>query len=196
MPRIDGFQMLEKLEQKDMPLVIFVTGYDQYAVRAFDVHAVDYLLKPYTESRFLEAVDQAKLRLRNETRGEITARTRALIEERKNDADYLEHIPVKDGDCMVLIKTADIDWFEAQDKYVRLHVGATRYVRREAISRLEQRLDPKKFIRIHRSYIVNVDSIVRFEPMFNQEYDVLIKNGKKLRMSRDYRKRLKDRGFI
>lgn len=195
MPRIDGFQVLEKIEREEMPLVIFVTAYDQYAIRAFEVHAVDYLLKPYTEVRFQEAVEHAKTRLRTELPSEITARTQALIEERKNESKYIELFPVKKNDCVRLIKSTDIDWIEAQDKYVCLHVGSESYIRREAISSLEARLDSKRFVRIHRSYIVNIDRIDRFEPMFNNEFEVVLREGKRLHMSRDYRKRLKDHGI-
>lgn len=190
MPRIDGFEVLEQIDKEEMPLVIFVTGYDQYATRAFDVHAVDYLLKPYTEDRFQEAVEQAKHRLHTEHPGERTARTRAVMEERKNETRYLERLPVKKNDCVLLIKATEIDWIEAQDKYVCLRVGKESHIRREAISSLEGRLDPTRFLRIHRRYIVNIDRIVRLEPLFHHEYQVVLQDGTELIMSRSQRKRL------
>jgi two-component system LytT family response regulator len=196
MPRIDGFEMLEKIDKERMPLVIFVTGYDKYATRAFDVHAVDYLLKPFSEARFREAVEQAKYRLHTEQQSEISARTIAVIEERKTEARYLEHLPVQKGDCVLLVKTANIDWIEAQDKYVCLHVGKESHWRREALSSLETRLDRTRFLRIHRRYIVNIDRIVRLDPLFNHEYEVVLRDGTNLQMSRDYRKRLKDLGLV
>lgn len=190
MPRIDGFAVLEKIDKAQMPLVIFVTAYDQYAARAFDVHAVDYLLKPFTEERFQEAVEQAKHRLHTEQQSEISARTIAVIEERKYEARYLERLPVKKNDCVLLIKATDIDWIEAQDKYVCLHVGKESHIRREAISSLETRLDPASFLRIHRRHIVNIDRIHKLEPLFHHEYQVVLRDGTELIMSRSQRKRL------
>lgn len=192
MPQINGFDVLEAIDKEKMPLVIFVTAYDKYAVRAFEVHAIDYLLKPYSVSRFQEAVQQAKHRLQTECNEEITARTFALLEELKNNIGYLERLTVKTNDCVLFIKVADIDWIEAHDKYVRLHVGKESHLLREAIGNLEARLDPKKFLRIHRSHIVNIDRIQKLEAWFHNEYQVVLRDGTKLIMSRSQRKRLSE----
>ncbi len=190
MPQINGFDVLEAVGKEQMPLVIFVTAYDKYAMRAFDVHAVDYLLKPFSISRFREAVQHAKNRLQSESKDEITRRIFALLNELKNKASYLERLTVKTNDCVLLIKVADIDWIEAQDKYVRLHVGRESHLLRESISNLETRLDPKKFLRIHRSHIINIDRIQKLETWFHNEYKVVLRDGTKLIMSRSQRKRL------
>lgn len=192
MPRINGFDVLEAVDKEKMPLVIFVTAYDKYAVRAFEVHAIDYLLKPYSVSRFQEAVQQAKHRLQTEHNEDITARTFALLEELKNNSRYIERLTIKTNDCVLFIKVADIDWIEAQDKYVRLHVGRESHLLREAISNLEARLDPKQFLRVHRSHIVNIDRIQKLEAWFHNEYKVVLRDGTKLIMSRSQRKRLSE----
>lgn len=188
MPQIDGFDVLARIEQEQMPLVVFVTAHDQYAVRAFEVHAVDYLLKPYSASRFQAALEQAKHRLRTEHNDEINARTLGLLAALKHD--YLERLIVKTNDSAFFIKVADIDWIEAYDKYVRLHAGKETYLLRETITNLEARLDPKRFHRIHRSAIVNLDRIERFDAMFHHKYQVVFANGTTLVMSRSQRKRL------
>jgi two-component system, LytTR family, response regulator len=188
MPRIDGFDVLAQIGPGRMPLVVFVTAHGQYAVRAFEVHAVDYLLKPYTDARFQEALRQAKHRLQTEHDDEINARTSALLAALRND--YLERLIVKTNAAALIIKVAAIDWIEAEDKYVRLHVGTESYLLRETISNLEGRLDPKRFHRIHRSSIVNLDRIQKLETWFHHEYQVVLRDGTKLVMSRSQRKRL------
>jgi two-component system LytT family response regulator len=190
MPEIDGFAVLGAIDEDKMPLVIFVTAFDKYALRAFEVHAIDYLLKPFDRARFTKAFEQAKRRLQSE-RGElVTARTLALLEELKAQSKYLERLIIKSGGRVFFIKSDDIDWIEAEGKYVRLHVGKDSHLLREAISSLESRLDPKKFLRIHRSHIVNIERIKELEPWFHNEYRVILRDGTKLMMSRSCRKRL------
>ena len=184
MPQTDGFDVLKAIDKEKMPLVIFVTAYNKYAVRAFDVHAVDYLLKPYDDSRFQEAVKKAKRDLQTKEGDEITARTLALLEELKNNRRYLERLPIKIDECVRFIKAAQIDWIEAEDKFVRLHVGTASYLIHEAISNLEAQLDPDQFPRIHRKYIINIDRITQLEPLFHHEYQVALRDGTKLKVSR------------
>lgn len=190
MPEIDGFAVLAAIDEAQMPLVIFVTAFDQYAVRAFEVHAVDYLLKPFDRARFAGAFEQAKRRLQSERGEQMSARTLALLEELKAQNQYLERLIIKSGGRVFFIKSDDIDWIEAEGKYVRLHVGKESHLLREAISSLESRLDPKKFLRIHRSNIVNIECIKELEPWFHNEYRVILRDGTKLMMSRSCRKRL------
>jgi two-component system LytT family response regulator len=188
MPQISGFDVIEGIDQAQMPLVIFVTAHNQYAVRAFEVHAVEYLLKPYNDSRFHEALRHAKHCLRTENGDEINARNLALLETIKSN--YLERLLIKTKDSAFFIKVAEIEWIEAQDKYVLLHVGAKSHLLREAISKLEARLDPKQFLRINRPYLVNIDCIVKLEPWSHHEYRVVLRDGTRLIMSRSERKRL------
>lgn len=190
MPRKSGFDLLAELDPDRMPLVIFVTAFEEFAVRAFEVHAIDYLLKPYTAPRFEDAVRTAKRRLNDELKEKLTERTLALLSEVKTG--YSSRLLIKTRDALVLLNTADIDWIEAQDKYVRIHAGADAHLMRETISSLESRLDPDRFVRIHRSYLVNIDRIKKLEPLFNQEYQVVLQDGTKLVLSRGQRKRLAD----
>ncbi len=190
MPRKSGFDLLAEVDPARMPLVIFVTAYEEFAVRAFEVHAIDYLLKPYTADRFADAVRTAKARLNDELREKLTERTLALLSEVKTG--HASRLLIKTRDALVLLNTADIDWIEAQDKYVRIHAGPEAYLMRETISSLESRLDPERFVRIHRSHLVNLDRIKKLEPLFNQEYQVVLRDGTKLVMSRGQRKRLGD----
>jgi two-component system LytT family response regulator len=192
MPEVDGFAVIEAIDEEKMPLVIFVTAFDKYALRAFEVHAVDYLLKPFDRARFAKAFGQAKRRLKGERGDQVNARTLALLEELRAQAGYLERLIIKSGGRVFFIKSDDIDWIEAEGKYVRLHVGKDSHLLREALSNLESRLDPKKFLRVHRSHIVNLERIRELEPWFHNEYRVILRDGTKLMMSRSCRKRLGD----
>ncbi len=190
MPEINGFDVIEAIGETDLPMVIFVTAYDKYAVRAFEVHAVDYLLKPFDRARFDKAIQQVKLRLRTEDSGELSTRTLALLEAFRATTNYLERFIIKTGGRVFFIKTDAIDWLEAEGKYVRIHTGKDSHLLREAIGNIEARLDPKKFLRIHRSHIVNIERIKELESWFHNEYRVILRDGTKLMMSRSCRKRL------
>jgi len=195
MPQIDGFAVLEAIDKKKMPLIVFVTVHKKHALRAFDVHAVDYLYKPYSDPRFQEAVREAKDRLRTEPHSEISARTNAFLEERS--AQYPKRLWVKKNECLLPIKTTDIDWIEVKGKEVYLHVSEKIYDRRQPLSELETQLDPKQFWRIERSYIVNIERIQKIDILSENKYEVVLRGGKEIRlpMSREYRKRLKDLGW-
>jgi two-component system LytT family response regulator len=190
MPGMDGFAVLHSLDAGPMPLVIFVTAYDQYALRAFEVHAVDYLLKPFDRDRFEKALQHAKARIRTERGDALTHRTLALLQELKAQSKYLDRLVIKAGGRVFFLKCDDIDWVEAEGKYVRLHVGKESYLLREAISHLEAQLDPKRFLRIHRSTIVHIDRIRELQPWFHNEYRVILRDGTQLMLSRDRRKML------
>ena len=189
MPEVDGFAALGALDPNEMPLVIFVTAYDQYALRAFEVHALDYLLKPFDRRRFDMAMQRARERLANE-RSDVSRRTIALLEELRAQQSHVERMVIKAGGRAFFLKTDEIDWIEAEGKYVRLHVGRESYLVREAISQIETQLDPKRFLRIHRSTIVNLDRVRELQPWFHNDYRVILRDGTELMLSRSCRKRL------
>ena len=191
MPEFDGFAVLDAIGADAMPLVIFVTAHDQYAVRAFKVHALDYLLKPFDRQRFDEALQHVRARLTSDHR-DINRRALALLEELRAQSSHMERMVIKAGGRAFFLKTDEIDWVEAEGKYVRLHVGKESYLVREAISTLESQLDPKKFLRIHRSTIVNIDRIRELQPWFHNEYRVILRDGTELMLSRSCRKRLSE----
>ena len=191
MPDADGFTVLKSLGGS-LPLVVFVTAHDRYAVRAFEVHAIDYLLKPFDRRRFEAAVEIAKARLRQGDAGEINNKTLALLEDIKATSSYLERILVKSNGRFLFVKTPEIDWIEAEGKYVRIHLGKQSHLYREAMGTLESRLDPKRFIRVHRSSIVNLDRVKELEPWFHGEYRVVLTDGTRVMLSRSCRKKLTD----
>jgi len=190
MPEVDGFAVLESIDPLKLPLVIFVTAYDQYALRAFEVSAVDYLVKPFDRPRFEKALQRAKTRLATERRVDLNRETLALLEELKARSNHIERLVIKAGGRAFFLKTEEIDWIEAEGKYVRLHVGKESYLLREAIGSMESQLDPKKFPRIHRSTIVNIERVRELQPWFHNEYRVILKDGTELMLSRSCRKRL------
>lgn len=190
MPEVDGFAVLSALDVERLPLVIFVTAYDQYAVAAFDVHAVDYLLKPFDRERFGKALQRAKTQLRQERAGDVSQRILALLEAQQTKTKHLERLVIKTNGRVFFLKTEEIDWISAEGNYVSLHVKKESYLLRETISRLESQLDPQKFARIHRSQIVNLDRIRELRPWSHGEYQILLHDGTELMLSRSYRERL------
>ena len=175
MPGLGGFEVVEALTPDAMPLIVFVTAYDDYALRAFEAHALDYLLKPFDEARFRDALARAKAHVRA-TRG---SRPRLL-----------DRLIVKSGGRFVFVKAEEIDWVEAQGNYVRLHSGGAAHLLRDSIGKLEGRLDPDRFLRIHRSTIVNLDRVREIAPLFHGEHAVVLADGTRLTLSRGYRDRL------
>jgi two-component system LytT family response regulator len=192
MPELDGFGVLERIAPQRLPLIIFVTAYDQYALKAFEFYALDYLLKPFDRRRFEKAMQRARERLSKEKGEELNQRTLALLEEIKSRSHHLGRLVIKAGGRVFFVKTEEIDWIEAEGKYVRLHVGRESHLLREAIGSLEAQLDPEKFLRIHRSTIVNIDRIRELQPWFHNEYRVILRDGTELMLSRGCRKKLGD----
>lgn len=194
MPEINGFEVLEAIRAEQpaerMPLVIFVTAYDQYAVRAFEVHAFDYLLKPFDRERFESSLQRAKAQTSRQKNGDYDQRILALLEELKAESKYLERLVIKAEGRVFFLDTDDIYWIEAEGNYVRVHNGKKSYLLRETVSSLESQLDPKKFVRIHRSAIVTIDRIQELQPWFHGEYRVILQNGTQLTLSRNYRENL------
>lgn len=190
MPELDGFGVLEAIQGEKMPAVIFVTAHDRFALRAFEVHAVDYLLKPFDRDRFKTALHRALDHIQHHQTGELSQRLTALLAEVKPEPKHLERLAIKSSGRVLFLKTDDIDWIEAADNYVSLHVGAETHLHRETMSALVEELPAKKFLRISRSTIVNVDRIRELQPLFHGEYVVILRGGTKLTLSRNYREAL------
>ncbi|HEX8708913.1 MAG TPA: LytTR family DNA-binding domain-containing protein [Pyrinomonadaceae bacterium] len=190
MPEIGGFEVLESFDNGGRPHVIFITAYDQYAVRAFEVHALDYLMKPFDRERFEDAWRHAKTRILRDRNGSLDQRIVALLEELKAESKYIERLVIKSSGRVFFLDTEDIDWIQAEGNYVSVHSGKKSHLLREPISRLETQLDPKKFLRIHRSAIVRIDRIRELQPWFHGEYHVLLHDGTQLTLSRNYRENL------
>ena len=196
MPDLDGFGVLRELVGKATPATVFVTAFDQYAVRAFEVHAVDYLLKPFDTARFKDAFSRARDRVvtRSPGGGEDD-RMRSLLADYITNAQQpakqtLDRVAVRTDGVLRVIRTADVDWLETDGNYIRLHVGGSSHLLRMTAAAIEPQLDPRAFIRVHRRYIVNVDRIVEVQPWFAGDAVLVLRNGAKLRVSRTYRERL------
>ena len=189
MPEKNGFEVLKSLDTKTIPTVIFVTAYDQYALQAFDVHALDYLLKPFNRERLLRAVSRAREHIERRNYGNLDERLASLIADLKQEKKYLERLVVKSVGRVFFIKTDEIDWIEAAGNYLKLHVGRESHLIRETMNAVEAKLNPDKFLRIHRSTVVNIDRIKELHPMFSGDYSVILRNGTELTLSRNYRER-------
>jgi len=188
MPDLSGFEVLNRIPTQDMPMVIFTTAYDQHAVRAFEAHALDYLLKPFDQERLHRAVKRAEAELLKAPDREATHRVLTYISENLGKRSSMERrFVIKAGGRVIFLSFDEIDWVEAAANYVRLSVGEHSYLLREGIGRIAERLDPAQFVRIHRSIIVNVQRIKALEPVNSGEYIVILKDGKELSCSRGYR---------
>jgi two-component system LytT family response regulator len=188
MPEVDGFQTLAQLVSP-LPAVIFVTAFDEHAVKAFEAHALDYLLKPFKPARLRAAVAHAREQLAGKKSGgnDASRRILELLEERAAKTEYLARIAVRDRDKVRFVKTADLDWIEASGNYLVLHAGKENHVLRETLTALEAQLSPKEFFRINRSALVNVDRVRHVEPAFNDEHIVVLADGTKLTLTRGLR---------
>jgi two-component system LytT family response regulator len=192
MPGLDGFGAIERIEPGRMPLVVFVTAFEQYALRAFEVHAFDYLLKPFDRERFQTSLARAKERLRTPAVPDLERQIRSLIAELRDAPRFPDRLAVKKDGRILSLRVADIDWVEAEGNYVRLHLGKTSYLYREKLLALEERLDPRCFRRIHRSTLVNVARIREFVPWFRKDYRVILQDGTELTLSRSFKDRVQD----
>lgn len=189
MPEVDGFAVLEALEPGDVPLVVFVTAFDEHAVRAFEVHALDYLLKPFDDERFRDALRRARSRLGRDDRDEAVRRVLLMLREAGGKSEGVRRIMIKSGGHITFLRTADVEWVEAQGDYVSLHSGGKRHLVRENIGDMERMLSPDTFVRIHRSTIVSVARIKELQPLFHGDYAVVLVDGTRLTMSRSFRER-------
>ena len=191
MPEVDGFAVLERLRPNGAPAVVFVTAHDDYALRAFDVHAVDYLRKPFDATRFREAFARARHRLAGAEAEERARTLDALLRQvRSQPPRSRERLMVRSDGRLYFVRVDDIDWVEAAGNYVKLHVGRDTHLMRETMAGIEKMLDPSRFLRIHRSAIVNLDRVREMQPWFSGEYTVILRDGTQLRLSRVYRDRL------
>jgi two-component system LytT family response regulator len=200
MPGCSGFEVIQSVGADRMPTVVFITAYDEYALRAFEVHALDYLLKPFGRDRFQETLKHAREALDRRRAGDLGRRLLALVHDIKPEQpgqerpaqERLDRLVVKSGGRVFFLRTDEIDWIEAAGNYVRLHLGEESHLFRETMNNMESRLDVRRFARIHRSRIVNVERIRELQPWFNGEYVVILRNGTRLTLSRNYRERLQE----
>ena len=190
MPEMDGFAVLESIGVDQLPEIIFTTAYEEYAIRAFELHALDYLLKPFDQARFKDAIKHAKERFRSQRQKEGRLQMSALLESIKNKPQHLDRLVIKAGGRITFLSTDEITWIEADDKYVHLHTAKISPMVRQTLSAMETQLDPRKFRRIHRSVIVNVERIRELQPLFSGEYSILLEDGTKLTLSRNYKDKL------
>lgn len=191
MPETDGFGVLAALAPDHLPHVIFTTAYDSYAVNAFEVHALDYLLKPFDEERLGEALRRVRREIDRSGQDHIAERVVSLLETRSTQPKYAERLVVKDGSRIFFLRADEIEWIGAEGNYVSLHVGKRAHLLRRSISLLESELDPRRFRRIHRSTIVNIDHVRELHPLFRGEYEVILRDGTILKLSHNYRDNLR-----
>ena len=200
MPGCDGFEALTKIGPAAAPAVVFVTAYDEHALRAFEVNAVDYLLKPYDDARFSAALHRAKQEVLRRAGDQVNTRLTQLLDYLQQNGNGRagpaqedksgERILLKSSGEIFFLKAEEIDWIEAEGDYMKFHVAGRTHLMRETMARLEARLDPKRFIRIHRSTIVNIDRLRKLSPSFAGEYAVILHDGTKLKLSRGYHERI------
>ena len=187
MPRMDGFEVIDTIGPERMPMVIFVTAYDQHAIKAFQVRALDYLLKPFDRDRFSDALQRARTQIESQTNGDLGKRLLALMKDMKRDAPKTDRLVVKSGGRLFFLRADEIDWIEAAGNYVRVHAGASSLLLHESLASLAERLDPTRFARIHRSTVVNLDRVREMQPWFHGDAVVVLRDGTKLDVSRTYR---------
>lgn len=198
MPGMDAFAVLRELEPVDPPEVVFVTAFDEHAVRAFEVHALDYLLKPFDDARFGECARRAVSHVRTRQRGNLHHAVTALLEHvapvstarTPGRVGYIERITVRNASSITFVAVCDVDWFNAAGNYVRIHVHGEEHLIRSTLSELVERLDPQRFVRIHRSTIVNVTRIQVVQPWLGGDYLAILHDGRRLKVSRTYRDEL------
>jgi two-component system LytT family response regulator len=188
MPEMDGFEVLEGIPRERLPAIVFTTAYDKHAVRAFEIHALDYLLKPIEPQRFKAAVARVREHLRTQHTSLAARGLLELLASRKDSTvpptQYLTRLPIKTDDKVAVVKTSDIDSIESAGNYVCVNVGKESHILRETLNALETQLDPENFLRVSRSAIVNLDQVKELQPMFKGEHIIVLQNGKRLAMTR------------
>lgn len=187
MPEKDGFSVLAEIPPEKMPAIIFVTAYDQFALQAFEVHAVDYILKPFDRERFRKALHRAREQIQRRAGGELDHRLHKLLASLQVGAPSLNRLAIKSSGGVVFLKIDELDWIQAADNYVELHAGPNTYMHRETLTALEERLPSSKFLRISRSAIVNIDRIKELQPLSHGDYAVVLACGTRVTLSRNYR---------
>lgn len=192
MPELDGLGVIDAVGAAAMPLTVFVTAYDQHAIRAFEANALDYLLKPFSDERFEAALDRAKSRLAERSSSEFGQRLMKMVSGSTVEKPW-DRLVVKSGGATRFIRAAEIDWIEAAGVYVTLHVAGKEVLYRAALSELAAKLDPRRFVRVHRSALVNIESIVQLEPISHGEFEAVLRDGSRTRVSRTWRAQLEKR---
>jgi two-component system LytT family response regulator len=192
MPEMDGFEVLRAIGAERMPQVVFVTAFDEFAVQAFEVHALDYLLKPFDDERFFVAIDRAKAALREPSLGELSQRLIGLLESTSEHTSsrYLARIAVKDLGRVYFIRADEIVWIQAANYYAKLHVGGRVHLLRESMTSLESRLDPSRFVRVSRSAIVNLDRVREVQPFSRGSQVIILDDGARVKLSRSRKENL------
>lgn len=188
-PQMDGFRVLESIEPQLLPQVVFMTAHDEYAVKAFEVQALDYLLKPFNRGRFDETISRIRHRVHH-GKNEPNGRFLEWLCQTAAAGENPDRLVVKTDGRILLLHTCRIEWIEAQGDYVLLHAGKDSYLTRETMQALENRLNPRKFLRIHRSAIVNLEFVNEFKPVWSGDYKVFLRNGAQLTLSRAFRRKL------
>jgi two-component system, LytTR family, response regulator len=193
MPHLDGFGVLRQLAPDELPVTILVTAYDKYAIQAFDAHAIDYLLKPFSDERFEHAMSRARKYL-DSTEGLVLAEQLSAATEERNSVDarsgYLERLVLKSNGCITFLDVNEVDWMEAAGVYIYLHAGPKRHLYRSSVTQLLQRLDPHRFVRIHRSAAVNTSRIRELRSLTHGDFALILKDGTELTLSRAYRSQI------
>ena len=190
MPEMDGFEVLRRLDPSTIPVTVFVTAYDQYALRAFDSEAVDYLLKPYSDERFHQALTRARREIGNGRIGALSEQLRRLLTRTAQPevpGDYLTRLLIKTDGRIAIVPLDEVDWLEADGDFVKVHAGRNTWDLRETMKEIESKIDPARFVRIHRSTILSVNRIRELQPWFKGDYVVILQDGTKLRLSRRFR---------
>lgn len=193
MPGMDGFTALRQIPAGQRPVTIFVTAFDKYALQAFESHAIDYLLKPFSDERFEDALQRARSYFQTQAAGALGLRLAKLLEETEKDhqdTKMLDRIALKNRGRITFLYIKDLDWVEAAGVYVHLHAGSESHLFRATLGQLEQRLDPQQFVRVNRSAIVNTDRILEMQHHSNGKYTIILKGGAKVPLSRGYRSQL------
>ncbi len=191
MPEMDGFAVVKEVGAIQMPAVVFVTAHDQYAIQAFEVNAIDYVLKPVTEERFARALERVKTRIRLRARHDTSRHIISLLETIASPRRYLKRLAVRTAGKTIFVDIEDVDWMEAAENYVQLHSGRARHLVHVAMNTLEKSLDPEMFVRIHRSVIVNIQRIREMQPALHGEYVITLENGVRLQSGRVYNGKLR-----
>jgi len=190
MPEMDGFAVLKAVSLDQLPDIVFTTAYESYAIRAFELHALDYLLKPFDQQRFRDAIKHARERLQTRQEEDGRLQIGALLERINSRQTYLDRLIIKADGRITFLNTREIDWIEADDKYVHLHTAKGARMVRQTLTAMESQLDPATFVRIHRSAMVNVERIKELQPLFNGEYSLHLEDKTKLTLSRTYKEKL------
>jgi Response regulator of the LytR/AlgR family len=193
MPEMDGFAVVEEIGAENLPQVVFVTAFEQYAIRAFEINALDYLLKPFDETRFVKTLERVKKEFSEEKKNGDKEQLEALLRHIKQPPRYLERFLIKSNGRILFLETNEIVWIEADDKYAHLHTVSARHLVRQTLGALESELDPSKFVRVNRSAIVNIRYIKEMQTLFNGELLLVMKNGAELRLNRNQKNQLFER---